>query len=243
MVKKVETRIPKIIHYVWVGEKPKYELVKKCIDSWKKNCKDYKIIEWNEKNYDLSRLPKVIKQAYKDRKWAFVADYIRLDILYNFGGVYLDTDMLLIKSIDELLKYDFFIAKEKEDRLNAAVVGSIKKHFFLRKVLDEYKSLDELDTIPRIITRIYKSLNDKIRKKKIKVLSIESFYPLPFEKRKDNYMKYITEKTYGVHLWDYSWQHPLHKFLERIHLWKPIISLLEITKIKKPLKKILKIKF
>lgn len=94
--------IPKIIHYCWFGGNEMSDLGKKCIESWKRFCPDYEIKRWDESNYDVNKNP-YMKQAYENEKWAFVSDYARLDIIYNYGGVYLDTDVELIKGIDDLL--------------------------------------------------------------------------------------------------------------------------------------------
>lgn len=96
--------IPKVIHYCWFGRKKKPKLVRRCIKSWKKWCPDYKIIEWNEDNYDLSSAPLFVRQAIEAQKWAFATDYIRLKVIYDNGGVYLDTDVEVIRNMDNLLK-------------------------------------------------------------------------------------------------------------------------------------------
>lgn len=103
--------IPKIIHYCWVGNCTKPKSVLYCIESWKKFCPDYKIVEWNESNYDFSKNG-YMRQAYEAKKWGFVPDYARLDIIYQYGGIYLDTDVELIKNLDELLSYKAFMGFE-----------------------------------------------------------------------------------------------------------------------------------
>ena len=91
--------IPKIIHYCWFGKNPKNNLILRCIESWKKFCPNYKFVEWNESNFDVnSNL--YTKQAYENKKWAFVSDYVRLYALYNYGGIYLDTDCEILQSLD-----------------------------------------------------------------------------------------------------------------------------------------------
>ena len=94
--------IPKIIHYCWFGKNPLPPLVEKCIASWKLYCPDYEIICWNEERYDIHQC-EFTEQAYQAGKWAFVADYVRLDVLVKYGGIYLDTDVELLKPIDYLL--------------------------------------------------------------------------------------------------------------------------------------------
>ena len=96
--------IPRVIHYCWFGNGTLPEKTVKCIESWKQYCPGYEIKQWNEKNYDVNKIP-YIMDAYKEKKWAFVADYARLDILWKYGGFYLDTDVELIKSLDFFLQY------------------------------------------------------------------------------------------------------------------------------------------
>ena len=115
--------IPKIIHYCWFGGNPKSNLIKQCIDSWKKYCPDYQLIEWNESNFDINCNP-YVKAAYEDKKWAFVSDYVRLYIVYNQGGVYLDTDVLLHNGIDELLKNSCWMASD-DVRYISTGLGSV----------------------------------------------------------------------------------------------------------------------
>lgn len=106
--------IPKVIHYVWFGEKELPDLAKKCIASWKKYCPDYEIREWNESNYDINSCD-YIKEAYQECKWAFVSDYARMDILYRYGGLYFDTDVELIRPIDSIIENGSFMGIETED--------------------------------------------------------------------------------------------------------------------------------
>ena len=103
--------IPKIIHYCWFGGNSLPELAQKCIASWKKYCPNYQIIEWNESNFDIN-LSEYTKGAYKEKKWAFVSDYARFWILYQFGGIYMDTDVELIKPIDDLIRKGAYMGCE-----------------------------------------------------------------------------------------------------------------------------------
>ena len=104
--------IPKIIHYCWFGNGKKNELVERCIESWKKYCPDCEIVEWNETNYDVSK-NLYMKQAYDAKRWGFVSDYARLDIIFNYGGIYLDTDVEIVRSIDEIFAGQGFFGFEK----------------------------------------------------------------------------------------------------------------------------------
>ncbi len=105
------TQIPKIIHYCWVGGNPKPQSVLYCIESWKRCCPDYEIREWNETNYDFTK-NEYMRQAYEAKKWGFVPDYARLDIVYEHGGIYLDTDVEMVCSFDHLLESECFFGFE-----------------------------------------------------------------------------------------------------------------------------------
>jgi len=131
--------IPKIIHYVWVGGKDKPKKIKKCMKTWKKHLKGYKIKEWNEKNFDINSHP-FVKAAYEAKKWAFVSDYIRAYAIYNEGGIYFDTDILLVDNIDELLQNKVFVGFENETHPFTAVFGAEKGHPFIKEMLDYYDS-------------------------------------------------------------------------------------------------------
>ena len=109
--------IPKIIHYCWFGNKNKPAIFESCIKSWKKYCPDYKIIEWNEKNFDVNQ-NRFMKEALSKKQFAFVSDCARLLIIKEFGGIYLDIDVELIKPIDSLLKYDFFAGLDERGLCN-----------------------------------------------------------------------------------------------------------------------------
>ena len=103
MKKMSDNCIPKIIHYCWFGGNPLPELAQKCIESWKKYCPDYEIKRWDETNFDLDCCD-YVREAYQEKKWAFVSDYARFKILYEYGGVYFDTDVELIKPIDDIVE-------------------------------------------------------------------------------------------------------------------------------------------
>lgn len=129
--------IPKIIHYCWFGGKAKPELAEKCIESWKKFCPDYEIVEWNEDNFDInSNL--YVKQAYEARKFAFVSDYARLYALYTHGGIYMDTDVMLLKPLDEYLSDTAFMGFEAKGKIATCVIGSMKSNSLIADFLKYY---------------------------------------------------------------------------------------------------------
>ena len=100
--------IPKKIHYVWVGGNPKSKDIQRCMRTWKEHLKDYEIIEWNEDNFDIES-NRFVKEAYQAKKWAYVSDYIRAYAIYNYGGIYLDTDVLVLDNLEELLENKAFV--------------------------------------------------------------------------------------------------------------------------------------
>lgn len=131
--------IPKKIHYCWFGRNPLPELAVRCIESWKKYCPDYEIIEWNEDNYDINKIS-YVKEAYQARKWAFVTDYVRLDVVNQYGGIYLDTDVELLKSLDPLLKYKSFFGMEEGKFIATGLgFGAEKGTKILKEMLNQYK--------------------------------------------------------------------------------------------------------
>lgn len=134
--------IPKIIHYIWVGGKEKPVDIKRCMATWKKHLEGYKVIEWNESNFDIEQHP-FVKAAYEAKKWAYVSDYIRAYAIYNYGGIYLDTDILLLDNFDDFLNHRAFVGFENPNYPFTAAFGAEKGHPLVKDMLDYY---DELDT-------------------------------------------------------------------------------------------------
>ena len=134
--------IPKVIHYCWFGNNPLPFEVKKCINSWKKICPDYEIRRWDETNFDVYQND-FIKSAYGSKAWAFVSDYARLKIVYDEGGIYLDTDVELKKSLDELRKNEGFFAIQQEGHYcNTGLgFGAKKENEIVKTMLDLYDDL------------------------------------------------------------------------------------------------------
>ena len=133
--------IPKKIHYVWVGGKEKPKNIKKCMKTWKKYLKDYEVIEWNEKNFDINAHP-FCKKAYEEKKWAFVSDYIRAYVIYNQGGIYFDTDILVVDSIEPLFENKAFVGFENDTHPFTAVFGAEKGHPLIKDMLDYYDNVN-----------------------------------------------------------------------------------------------------
>lgn len=248
--------ITKVIHYCWFGGKEKTKLVKKCISSWKKYCPDYEIKEWNESNYNV-RKNKFISDAYDNKKWAFVSDYARLDIIYNNGGIYLDTDVELIKSLDELLNYDLFIGFEPSYEIDGnnslgfgatgLGFGAIAHNKIIKDNLDAYKNIrfpkktNALSEIscPKFTSKILVNYGFKMKDElqvinKCVLLSSEYLCPLNYDTKKLT----ITNKTISIHWYGASWISSKDKLLVRIKIYiKKIIGNENYNKIKNVMKR------
>ena len=134
--------IPKVIHYCWFGGGPLNELSEKCMASWKKLCPDYEIVRWDESNYDVTKT-KYMRQAYEAKKWAFVSDCARLDIIYKHGGIYLDTDIELLQPLDRLLDRKGFLGIEGTKMINTGLgMGGEAGVELFRVLRDEYDTMD-----------------------------------------------------------------------------------------------------
>ena len=129
--------IPKKIHYIWVGGKEKPNNIKRCMATWGKHLGDYEIKEWNETNFDIESHP-FVKAAYAAKKWAYVSDYIRAYASYTEGGIYLDTDVLILDNFDSFLNDRAFVGYETPEYPFTAVFGAEKGHPFVKDMLDYY---------------------------------------------------------------------------------------------------------
>ena len=209
--------IPKIIHYCWFGGNPLPELAEKCIASWKKYCPDYEIIEWNESNYDVHK-SKFMEQAYERKKWAFVSDYARLDIVYTQGGIYLDTDVEIIRPLDDLLDCEMYAGFEKlaeEKNINYGLgYGAVCGHPYLKEMMDVYNAMDfpqndkELSKIACSIIQTEVLMrhglipdDQKQTLEKCEIFDHAYFSPKDFHSGK----LLVTPETYSIHHYDMSW--------------------------------------
>ena len=130
--------IPKKIHYCWFGNNPLPQKTINYMESWKKFCPDYEVVKWDESNFDINSC-KFVKEAYKEKKWAFVSDYVRFYAMYTEGGIYIETDSELLKPIDELLKYDSFFGLAGDD-VTLAMCGTTKGNDIAKAVIDKYNN-------------------------------------------------------------------------------------------------------
>lgn len=236
--------IPKVIHYCWFGRHPLPDLAVQCIESWKKYCPDYVIMQWNEDNFDVTCC-EYIRQAYEKERWAFVSDYARFKILYENGGIYFDTDVELINPIDDLIEKGPFMGAETGITEKPL---SLQKNLGLgfdvapglglaaapglglyKKILDYYEGcfyIDEngeemlLDTVVTRVTRLLKELGYKGDGTVEKVAGI-TVYPPEYFCPKDfrTGELFITENTRSIHHYTASWLNEREKKWNDVELW------------------------
>ncbi|QIM65043.1 glycosyltransferase family 32 protein [Frederiksenia canicola] len=224
-------QIPKIIHYVWVGEKEKPELVLKCIESWKRFLPDYEIIEWN--NDSLKNIKnQYVEEAFRNKKWAFVSDYLRLYALYHQGGIYLDTDCEITQNIDEFLDLDFFSCYEYFDSRAelfpiSALLGAKANNSIIFDLLKEYDNLrfetenglDLTTNTVRISNYFSKkfNFNPPYNGEKIHLESKSIIFPYTFFCKKEDGIV-----NYAIHHFNGSWL-PTYQRRDKIRIGKNYI--------------------
>ena len=206
--------IPKIIHYCWFGRNPKPKMVEKCIASWKKFCPDYEIMEWSEDNFDLTAAPNYVRQAYEAGRWAFVTDYVRLVALVNMGGVYMDTDVEVVKPLDPYLAHEAFAGFESEKGVQTGLLACEKDFPLFREFMAYYDTASFLreDGTPDVTTNVEiltglclqrgMVCNDRLQE--IEGLTLyprEVFCPVDYDTKR---LK-KTRKTVTVHWFSGSW--------------------------------------
>lgn len=213
--------IPKVIHYCWFGRNPKPALIKKCIWSWRKYCPNYKIIEWNEDNFDVNQ-NRFCREAYAMKKWAFVSDYVRLRVLYDYGGIYLDTDAELLRPIDILIERGNLIGFQHENYINNGLIYASEVHaLFTRDNLSIYENMSFIqsdDSLNMTVCQEYTTSllrNADIQvpdigqvqfSKKYQLFVYPSEYFCPIDIRTGQ--KNMTENTYAIHHFMSSWWDP-----------------------------------
>lgn len=217
--------IPKIIHLCWLSGDPYPPKISRCLASWEKYLPEYEVILWDTNRFDLNSSIWV-KQAFDKKKYAFAADYIRFYALYHYGGIYLDSDVEVLKSFDDLLDLPYFLGAEKAQTPEAAIIGAEKECDWIKACLDYYQdrhfinedgSLD-IKTVPDIMIKQIEQI------KPIRVLSLEEslnirnlnmenevlefndvfFSPKVFDSREVE----ITPYTYAIHHYQNSWFSP-----------------------------------
>ena len=217
--------IPKVIHYCWFGNGKMPAIAEKCIKSWKKNCPDYKIICWTEENFDLTQ-NRYMREAYEAGKWAFVSDFARLKILYDHGGVYLDTDVELIKPLDPLLEDGGFMGFDEKGIVATGLgFGAEPGNEIVGAFLADYEDIPfilpdgsfDLTPCPDRNTSTLKRLgmdtnNTNQTFMGMKFLPREYLCPMDYYTGK----KTITKNTYSIHHYCASWTSDVTKRTTRI---------------------------
>ena len=149
-----------MIHYCWFGKGEKPQLILECIESWKKYCPDYEIMEWNEDNFDINCCPYAFK-AYSQKRYGFLSDVARLKIIYENGGIYLDTDVELRRSLDELLNNGAWFAYGTATEINTGSgFGAVVGHKYIEKLLKQYLDFDKkqsFELCTRLDTQVFKT--------------------------------------------------------------------------------------
>jgi len=197
--------IPKRIHYCWFGKKEMPDLAKRCIETWHKYLPDYEFKLWNEENSPME--VNFVKYAYKNKMYAYVADYVRFYALYKEGGIYLDVDMEVIKPFDSLLKNKVFLGAESKRHIALGIIGSEPKNKFIENFLKYLENLNFYKALPWIleiyIKEKYSSIEEFAKKENVKIYPPEYFYPYnPWLRSYGNLMyDDITENTYAIHHW------------------------------------------
>lgn len=207
--------IPKKIHYCWFGGNPLPEDVQKYIETWKKFCPDYEIKEWNEQNFDIHR-NQYVEEAYQQKKWAFVSDVARIYALYTEGGIYMDTDVEVVRNLDPLLNVRGFLGFEGTQWIATNLVGFEAGHELLKMFLDSYDyrsfvredgTLDQttnVEELTKLLVEHYQLvLNGEKQNlaKGIIIYPTDYFSPYDYIQGKLN----RTERTYTIHWFSQSW--------------------------------------
>ena len=211
-------KIPKVIHYCWFGKSSISENLKRYMASWKKFCPDYEIVRWDESNYDYKK-NEYMYEAYRQKRWGFVPDYARLDIIYQCGGVYLDTDVELIRNIDDLLCDDAYcgMARAPDEINNGLGFGAIKGFSLLKEALSVYDNISFIneDGTTNLTSGPYYHTEFLLQRglrfdnrNKVQQLENMTIYPSDVLDPAYVYMgkAALTENTYSIHHYSWSWQ-------------------------------------
>lgn len=248
--------IPKKVHYCWFGKGQLPELATKCIESWKKFLPDYDFVLWNEENFDVNSIL-YVKQAYENRKFAFVTDYVRLYALYTNGGVYMDTDVEVLKSYNEFLHHPAFSGFETDGNVPTGMMAAEKGSVWAKELLSYYddkefiKSNGEFDmtTNTSIITNYMLTKGIKLNNTYQEFTDLVVMYPSEYFCPKDHRTGEIktTSNSYCIHHFAMSWIDPkvkrlsdTKKMLMKIIGVNTVNKMVEIFKLRQLKERILK---
>lgn len=205
-----EQKIPKKIHYFWVGGHPLPARLQKCVDSWRRFNPDYEIIRWDESNYDFTKVD-YMREAYENKAWGFATDYARLDVVYQYGGIYLDTDVEVLRSLDVLLRDEAFFGAGSADHINTGVgFGAVPQCELVKAMRDYYHDKHFIGSNRAVnlqyqnpvftqygfrIANEYQRINDMV------IYSAEVLSPSGTV----GWGNFFSDKTISIHHNEYSW--------------------------------------
>lgn len=206
--------IPKIIHYCWFGTAPLPQTDRHCIESWKKFFPDWEIRLWNVDNFTVNN--DFLKRMSDEKKWGLYTEYVRFWALNTHGGIYLDTDIEVLKPFGSLLENDYFLGFETPGKVNIAVLGSAPGHPFNKEMLayyDNFKYGDEIKWSVGISGPVLQKHIDITGKNSVVeflpksfIYPVDYFYPLPYESADEiDKMRFVTPDSYTIHYWNASW--------------------------------------
>ncbi len=241
-------KIPKIIHYCWFGGGRIPDLDMRCIESWKRFCPDYEIKLWNENNYDINK-NSYMKQAYESKLWGFVPDYARLDILYEYGGFYLDTDVELVKNLDPLRENEAFMGFESslgnEDKfINLGqMFGSVKHNKLIKEIRDVYDNISFINqdgtynllpsphyTTRPLLSKGLKRNNTLQLIDNVTIYPAEYFCPMYYGTRRVK----VTKNTYSIHHFNASWYNDKErKYYKKVVMLNRLVGIKNSTRLLK----------
>ena len=228
--------IPKTIHYCWFGRNPKPKLAEKCIASWKKFCPDYQIIEWNEDNFDIN-MNGYTRMCYEQKKYAFLSDYARLFVVAAHGGLYFDTDVELLKPVDDLLDHDAFFGFETAEYVASGLgFGSVAHGHAIDAMLAQYDPLldGQHGTVgcPRLNTNALVNLG-LVQNGQLQTVAGAVIYPIdyfnPYESATGRLVK--TKNTISVHWYAGAWLSKEQKI--RLAIGKPLRRIFGVNAFKR----------
>lgn len=237
-----EQKIPKIIHFCWFGGKEKPSKVQECIESWYKYLSDYEFMEWNERNFDINS-NEYVKQAYDEKKFAYVSDYARIKALYQYGGIYMDTDVMVYRSFNNLLDNKCILGFEQENYIATSFMACIPKYELIKEFIDKYdnvsfynsdKSLDLTTNVERLTGILEK--RGLVRNNELQKVGDIIVYPQEYFSPYDygNFIRKNTENTYCEHLFLVSWlpwTTKIKKIIKKITIF--IVGIQNTDKIRK----------
>lgn len=216
--------IPKKIHYCWFGHGKKPKLADKCIESWRKYCPDYELIEWNESNFTIN-CNRYVQEAYEKKKYAFVTDYVRLHALYYHGGIYMDTDVEVVKPLNVFLQHNAFSGFESPEHVPTGIMACEKNFPLFKELLDHYESkafinasgeMDMTTNVQSITSALEKY--GLVKNGSFQVVHNFALYPRDYFCPLDDAtgVLYKTSNTHTIHWFSKSWIEPQYRIRSKI---------------------------